>query len=705
MVEEVTTLKKDFKQKEYKYLEEFLDMKALKEKVEGKLFKQDQSLQTVHMLCNPKPHYDEKKKVAIGYKNPLYLTRAKQVQPALYNGFEIVKTHHAPAIVHDSEDTLEIAETTRKTMNDKNERPNKQLTPEQIFWYDDILKEKAKALKAKSNNPKSITTVMVYPPNTPTKLVLRVLPTKSQAKINIFALIQLFSEFDKTCKKRITPTGLTEGERGFEQTKECYLTEVIPFFKTFKEHFEGIQQALTKVVKEMKEIFEELEAEVDQNVMDRKCDEIERKNLLITNENLIVDCLTKDVFYTTKNYVLTVSRFSEMHDAYTIEHAHCQELEAELSKLKHKIQKDDHSEMIKCFSNLEIDHLNLQLNYQNLKERFGNNKSQPSQDAPEFDTVFKINKMKASLQGKDNTIRKLQVQISQLKETHQNELFRTENAIIKQHYKELYDSIKTMRAKTVEKTSALLSENENLKAQILGKIKCVTMNSEKPTVLVPGMYAIDVEPIHPRNRNNREVHLECLKHLKIVRFGNDHFGAIMGYGDYVIGDNLEVAFRKHSCYVRNEDGVELLKVSRGSNLYTISVEDMMKSSPICLFSKASKNKSWLWHHRLNHLNFFTINETTRKDLFKAHTRSSPLKLLLYPPTNKDLEILFQPMFDEYLEPPRVERPVPPAPAVQVLVVSAGTPSFTTVDQGAPSTSHSPSSSVVQPPISHQCVVA
>ncbi|GKB68443.1 hypothetical protein Tco_0929855, partial [Tanacetum coccineum] len=75
MVEEVTSLKKDFKQKENKYLEEFLDMKALKEKVEDKLYKQDQSLQTVHMLCKPKPYYDEQNKVAIGYKNPLCLTR------------------------------------------------------------------------------------------------------------------------------------------------------------------------------------------------------------------------------------------------------------------------------------------------------------------------------------------------------------------------------------------------------------------------------------------------------------------------------------------------------------------------------------------------------------------------------------------------------------------------------------------------------
>ncbi|GJV33687.1 retrovirus-related pol polyprotein from transposon TNT 1-94 [Tanacetum coccineum] len=130
-----------------------------------------------------------------------------------------------------------------------------------------------------------------------------------------------------------------------------------------------------------------------------------------------------------------------------------------------------------------------------------------------------------------------------------------------------------------------------------------------------------------------------------VRFGNDHFGAIMGYGDYVIGESvisrvyyvegrghnlffvrqfcnsdLEVVFRKHSCYVRDTDGVELIKGSRGSNFYTISVEDMMKSYPICLLSKASNNKSWLWHRRLNHLNFGTINDLARKDLVRGLPR-------------------------------------------------------------------------------------
>nr|GFA32792.1 retrovirus-related Pol polyprotein from transposon TNT 1-94 [Tanacetum cinerariifolium] len=137
------------------------------------------------------------------------------------------------------------------------------------------------------------------------------------------------------------------------------------------------------------------------------------------------------------------------------------------------------------------------------------------------------------------------------------------------------------------------------------------------------------------------------KFIRTVKFRNDHFGVIMGYGDYVIDDSvisrvyyveglghnlffvrqfcdsdLEVAFRKHSCYARGTDGVELIKGSCGSNLYTISVEDMMKSSLICLLSKASKNKSWLWHRCLNHLNFGTINDLARKDLVRAGTTSS-----------------------------------------------------------------------------------
>ncbi|GKD86881.1 hypothetical protein Tco_1358035, partial [Tanacetum coccineum] len=374
----------------------------------------------------------------------------------------------------------------------------------------------------------------------------------------------------------------------------------------------------------------------------------------------------------------------------------------------------------------------------------------------------------------------------QLKETvtalqERLENFKAENEKVKQQYQELFNFIKITRVKTIEKTTSLQTEIENLKTQLKGKRPYVTSNVKTPKISVHENYVIDVHPLPQPQRNNKGVHhgylyrlrktLDTLReivkearrvstattarmsqpksntthdktlptnsvpkknvedhprtnksklskknrvnssisirraqcpltmntkpkvmpvkqwkptgrliplggqcplvrptalnrdtmpadpqenntpveyHLVVhiilwyldsgcskymtgdrsrirnyvkkfigtVRFGNDHFGTIMGYGDYVIGDSvisrvyyveglgynlfsvgqfcdsdLKVAFRKHTCLVRDLDGVDLIKGSRGTNLYTIFVEDMMRSSPICLLSKALKNKS------------------------------------------------------------------------------------------------------------------
>ncbi|GJZ12380.1 retrovirus-related pol polyprotein from transposon TNT 1-94 [Tanacetum coccineum] len=132
------------------------------------------------------------------------------------------------------------------------------------------------------------------------------------------------------------------------------------------------------------------------------------------------------------------------------------------------------------------------------------------------------------------------------------------------------------------------------------------------------------------------------KFIGTVRFGNDEYAAIVGYGDYKLGDTiisrvyyveglkhnlfsvgqfcdggLEVAFRQHSCHIRNYDMVDLLNGSRTTNLYSISLNDMMSASPVCLLTKASSTKSWLWHRRLNHLNFRTLNELAQNDLVRG----------------------------------------------------------------------------------------
>nr|GEU88083.1 hypothetical protein [Tanacetum cinerariifolium] len=322
MVEEVTSLKKDFKQKENKYLKEFLDMKALKEKVEDKLFKQGQSLQTIHMLCKPKPYYDEQRK-------------------------------HVPAIVHNSEDTIKIAEITKKKMNEKMKTP---------LW---------------THNK-----INIRPPD--------------YSKQNFLATF--------TPQTRLTP-------------KQIFWSKDVLKMKT---------KALAEHAKAAKPVR-----------------------------------------------ALTV--FSKMHDAHTVVQARYLELETELSKLKDKIQKDDHDVMVKPFSNLE--------------------------DGPYFDLTFEIKKLKASIQGKDNAIRKLRTQIYQLQETH-SEADCTLN----------FKALDIQITQLTEKVSVLQEQNElveNAKVKQHYKDYSVT-----PKVLAPGIYAIDVEPIPPRFRNNREVYLKYLKHLK-----------------------------------------------------------------------------------------------------------------------------------------------------------------------------------------------
>ncbi|GJS43145.1 retrovirus-related pol polyprotein from transposon TNT 1-94, partial [Tanacetum coccineum] len=130
---------------------------------------------------------------------------------------------------------------------------------------------------------------------------------------------------------------------------------------------------------------------------------------------------------------------------------------------------------------------------------------------------------------------------------------------------------------------------------------------------------------------------------------NDHVAAILGFSDLQWGNilitrvyfieglghnlfsvgqfcdsDLEVAFRRNTCFIRNLEGVDLLKGNRTINLYTINLHEMASAYPICLMARATSTKLWLWHQRLSHLNFDTINDLAKNDLvtgllkFKYH---------------------------------------------------------------------------------------
>ncbi|GJW03429.1 retrovirus-related pol polyprotein from transposon TNT 1-94 [Tanacetum coccineum] len=424
----------------------------------------------------------------------------------------------------------------------------------------------------------------------------------------------------------------------------------------------------------------------------------------------------------------------------------CLELEAELIKQHNMVEKDKYNRLSKSFSKLEQHCISLELAMQLNKENFQRNNTSANQTKPAFDHLFELNNLKAKLQAKDTTIKKLKENIKCLNKTsttnsvkndideietinikleHRVAKLITENEHLKQTYKQLYDLIKPSRVCAKEHAESLVNRL-NKKS-----VKIIDLNAQlQEKVFVITALKIILVTLAPKDKNNKETHIYYLKHtmervailreiveqakslnpldsasysahnfmfdarhelcfLEFVSDMNACFkskivkkakkkeewkptGKVItatnevplrepiplevvaqepivtkvytsrpkvvqivlwyldsGCSKHMTGDrsqltnfvhkflDLEVAFKKHTCSVRNLEGVDLLSRSREIDLYTLSIGDMMASSLICLLSKASKTKSWLWHRRLSHLNFGVINHLAKNGLVRG----------------------------------------------------------------------------------------
>nr|GEZ05348.1 retrotransposon-related protein [Tanacetum cinerariifolium] len=169
-----------------------------------------------------------------------------------------------------------------------------------------------------------------------------------------------------------------------------------------------------------------------------------------------------------------------------------------------------------------------------------------------------------------------------------------------------------------------------------------TMHAKKPQVVQIVLWYLDSGCSRHMTGDRSKLINYVEKFVGTVRFRNDQFSTIVGYGDYKMSDTiisrvyyvkglshnlfsvgqfcdggLEVVFRQHTCHIHNMDKVDLLQGSHTTNLYSISLNDMLSASPVCLLTKSSSTKSWLWNRRLNHLNFGTLNELARNDLVRG----------------------------------------------------------------------------------------
>nr|GEW25485.1 integrase, catalytic region, zinc finger, CCHC-type, peptidase aspartic, catalytic [Tanacetum cinerariifolium] len=415
---------------------------------------------------------------------------------------------------------------------------------------------------------------------------------------------------------------------------------------------------------------EELEAEVAQCAVDRKHDAIDLKNLLISNDNLIAGCLSKenDRFRAENDKVK--QHYKQLYESIKITRAkHIEQvtkLTAENVTLKTSVSKAKVQPSVLTRTKHAVD---VELIIPRLRNNRDAHQEYLRHLKESVETIHDIVEEAKVVRPLDRSI------VSACRYTlHSQELVEQDS-----------NKNKLVVTQKIQKTNVPVPHSTGVKcfpkaggSQPKRNHKTNRISPAKGDNKLPVKDLPRTNKYHLRTTNRVDSNLEvafrkhscyvrdtngCSKHMTgdrsrllnfvkkfigTVRFGNDHFGAIMCYGDYVVGESviskvyyveglghnlfslgqfydfdLEVAFRKHSCYVRDTNGVDLIKGSRGTNLYTILVEDMMKSSPICLLSKASKNKSWLWHRHLNHLNFDTINDLARKDLVRGSPHTVP----------------------------------------------------------------------------------
>ncbi|GKD37075.1 hypothetical protein Tco_1257282 [Tanacetum coccineum] len=325
--------------------------------------------------------------------------------------------------------------------------------------------------------------------------------------------------------------------------RRCFLNEIIPFYDNIKNLSHNLATDINTEVKEFERCLDKMESKYDQCLADNiRLDNTNKRlraktrrlqklmtNLWNDNEHFIVDNIAKDIYSFVLSSEKEVSSRSncicaELQSNYDKAHSRVVALEAEVLEKQQMLAKSEHQS-----SHIQKQFVDLQLKFQNYKERLRHQKVCEKPNATASNAIFEINQLKDQLQRKDDTIKNLETQINitkmlnvgptagshnqqaleteiaQLKDALtslriQNDGYKTENANVNRRYLELSKANTHLRTTSTEKLDALKFEIAKLKAEIVGKKSNGSTIPVKPKVLASGMYTKSSKYIPPPKR-------------------------------------------------------------------------------------------------------------------------------------------------------------------------------------------------------------
>ncbi|GJU48677.1 retrovirus-related pol polyprotein from transposon TNT 1-94 [Tanacetum coccineum] len=563
LIQTVTLLKNNFKKKETRNIDREIALEKRIKQLDNIVFKRDQSAQTVHMLTKPQFFYDHTTKQALSFQNPFYLKKAQQLEPKIFVGDIIEKTN--PIVIPDSEETLMLAEESRSKMLLKQNDPmmlekKVNTTPVDYVALNQLYKDFETRFVPQSEFSVEEAFWSQNSVNS-LKPILFSRPTVVEVPKEI-PKVNMVNTSLKKLKYHLAGFDVVVKER----TTPTAITEGSWGFEHTKACFRDEIIPFVKALKDLFNTFNQYlvdELSKVQNVFHQMEQAVEQHRLesktfevkmnQVLNEN---ERLLEQVL--SKDIVNIIVNSSVNNASVNVHECEkCLQLETELQI--DFIEKEIYDKLFKSFTTLEKHCISLEVDSQLNQEIF----------------------------QRDNPV------------SNQRKVFTKIGYIWRP----------TGRTFTIVGNACPLTRITTTTEVPLRKPTALENETPKPVVTL-------VYSRKPR-KSKTNVPVSKSKVVQIVlwysyKWGNDHVEKILGYGDYQI-----VAFRQHTCFIRNLEGVDLLTGSRGNNLYTLSLGDMMASSPICLLSKALKTKFWLWHRRLSYLNFGAINHLARHGLVRG----------------------------------------------------------------------------------------
>ncbi|GJW50714.1 retrovirus-related pol polyprotein from transposon TNT 1-94 [Tanacetum coccineum] len=162
--------------------------------------------------------------------------------------------------------------------------PQQELSAEQAFWL---------RMSNPTNKPSDASPVKIEAP--------KEFPKVSLVNNSLKRLKFHLARFDNVVKIKTTPDALTKGEWGFGHTKAVFNNEIIPFLKSLKDIFKVFDRDILNEIMEVKTVFDQMDATVQQSSVDKQCLEIAKKELLLENDRLLQQIMSQEVLLTVMN--------------------------------------------------------------------------------------------------------------------------------------------------------------------------------------------------------------------------------------------------------------------------------------------------------------------------------------------------------------------------------------------------------------------